>query len=85
MSTDTKPTILTGNLTRRIKKYDTEEERQQAKLISYKKYASKKYYCEICDKTMTLYNYTDHIQTNLHNNNNNNNKIFPLETNSPNK
>ena len=84
MFTDIKPTILTGNLTKRIRKYDTEEERQQGKLISYKKYASKKYYCEICDKTMTLYNYTDHIQTKLHNNNNNN-KIFPLETNSPNK
>ena len=58
--------ILSGNLTRRVKKYDTEEERQQAKLISYKKYAAKKYYCEICNKTMTLYNYSDHIQTDLH-------------------
>ena len=57
---------LTGNLTRRVKKYDTEEERQQAKLKSYKKYAAKKYYCQICDKTMTLYNYSDHIQTDLH-------------------
>ena len=79
-------TILTGQISRRVAKYATEEERQQAKLISYKKYASKKYYCEICDKTMSIYNYTDHIQTNLHNNNNNNNNnIFPLETNSPNK
>jgi len=26
--------ILTGNISRRIKKYDTEEERQQAKLMS---------------------------------------------------
>jgi len=25
-----------------------------------------KYYCEICDKTMTLYNYCDHIKTNLY-------------------
>jgi len=49
--------ILTGDISRRIKKYDTEEERQQAKLMSYKKYASKKYYCEIRDKTTFLYNY----------------------------
>jgi len=62
----TKPVILTGDISRRIKKYDTEEERQQAKLMSYKKYAAKKYYCEICDKTMTLYNYSDHIKTNHH-------------------
>ena len=47
-------TILSGELTRRIKKYDTEEERQQAKLASYKKYASKKYYCEVCNKTMSI-------------------------------
>jgi len=32
--------ILTGDLSRRIKKYATEEERQRAKLLSYKKYAS---------------------------------------------
>ena len=70
-------TILTGDISRRIRKYYTEEERQQAKLTSYKKYASKKYYCEICDKTMTLY--SDHIKTNLHN------KNFLLYLNSPNK
>ena len=61
--------ILSGNLTRRVKKYDTEEERQEAKLKAYKKYAAKKYYCEICDKTMTLYNYSDHIKTKIHMNN----------------
>ena len=60
---------LTGDLTRRAKKYDTEEERQEAKVRAYKKYAAKKYYCEICKKTMTLYNYSDHIKTNLHLNN----------------
>ena len=59
-------TTLTGDLTRRVKKYDTEEERQEAKLKAYKKYAAKKYYCEICDKTMTLYNYSDHIKTKIH-------------------
>ena len=58
--------ILTGNLTRRVRKYDKEEERQEAKLRSYKKYAAKKYYCEICNKEMTLYNYRDHIKTQLH-------------------
>lgn len=58
--------ILTGNISRRIKKYSTEEERCQAKLFSYKKYAAKKYHCIICDKTMTLYNYTDHIKTKIH-------------------
>jgi len=58
--------VLTGNISRRIRKYDTEEERNQAKLMSYKKYAAKKYYCEICNKTMTLYNYSDHIKTALH-------------------
>jgi len=47
--------ILTGVISRRVAKYATDEERQQAKLVSYKKYHSKKYYCEICDKTMTLY------------------------------
>jgi hypothetical protein len=47
--------ILTGELSRRVAKYATDEERQQAKLVSYKKYHSKKYYCEICDKTTTLY------------------------------
>ena len=57
---------LSGVLTRRVKKYDTEEERQEAKLKSYKKYAAKKYFCEICDKSMTLYNYSDHIKTNFH-------------------
>jgi len=82
MSTETinsNPIVLTGNLTRRIKKYDTEEERQHAKLLSYKKYASKKYYCEICNKTMSIYNYSDHILTQLHNNN------FLLQTKSSNK
>ena len=59
-------TTLSGDLTRRVKKYDTEEERQEAKLKAYKKYAAKKYYCEICDKTMTLYNYSDHIKTKIH-------------------
>ena len=58
--------ILTGNLTRRVRKYDTEVERQAAKLRSYEKYAAKKYYCEICNKEMTLYNYRDHIKTQLH-------------------
>jgi len=33
--------ILTGELSRRVAKCATEEERQQAKLMSYKKYASK--------------------------------------------
>ena len=59
-------TTLSGDLTRRVKKYDSEEERQEAKLKAYKKYAAKKYYCEICDKTMTLYNYSDHIKTKIH-------------------
>ena len=71
--------ILTGNLTRRVRKYDTEEERQEGKLRSYKKYAAKKYYCEICDKTMTLCNYSDHIQTDIHF------KNFLLSKKSPNK
>ena len=62
-------TILSGNLNRRVKKYDSEEERQEAKLKAYKKYAAKRYYCEICDKTMSLYNYSDHIKTKLHLNN----------------
>ena len=57
---------LSGELTRRVKKYDSEEERQQAKLRSYEKYKAKKYYCEICNKTMSLYNYSDHIKTKLH-------------------
>ena len=57
---------LTGELTRRIKKYNTEEERQDGKFRSYQKYKNKKYYCEICDKTMTLYNYADHIKTKKH-------------------
>jgi len=34
--------ILTGDISRRIRKYDTDEERQGAKVISYKKYAAKK-------------------------------------------
>ena len=59
-------TTLSGDLTRRVKKYETEEERQEAKLKAYKKYATKKYYCKICDKTMTLYNYSDHIKTKIH-------------------
>ena len=63
---DTTTIILTGDISRRIKKYGTDEERQRAKLMSYRKYKAKKYYCEICDKTMTLYNYSDHIKTNLH-------------------
>ena len=71
--------ILTGDISRRIKKYDTDEERQRAKLMSYRKYKAKKYYCEICDKIMSLYNYSDHIKTNLHN------KIFLLYQNSSNK
>ena len=58
--------ILSGNLIRRIKKYDTEEERQEAKIRSYKKYAAKKYCCKLCNKTMTLYNYSDHIKTKFH-------------------
>jgi len=58
--------VLFGDLIRRVKKYDTEEERQEAKIRAYKKYAAKKYYCKICDKTMTLYNYRDHIETNRH-------------------
>jgi len=74
--------ILTGVISRQVAKYATEEERQQAKLMSYKKYASKKYYCEICDKTMTLYNYSDHINTKVHNKNE---KNFLLYQNSPNK
>jgi len=44
MSTETNNSnpsiVLTGNLTRRIRKYDIEEERQQAKLMSYKKYSN---------------------------------------------
>ena len=56
------PSILVGDITRRVKKYDTEEERQEGKLKAYKKYAAKKYYCKICDKTMTLYNYSRHIE-----------------------
>ena len=72
-------TLLCGDLTRRVKKYDTEKERNEAKLVSYKKYAAKKYYCEICNKTMTLYNYSDHIKTKLHLNN------FLLYKDSPNK
>ena len=55
--------ITTGDFTPRIKKYNTEEERQEAKMRSYKKYAAKKYYCEICDKTMTLHNYSRHIES----------------------
>lgn len=57
---------LTGELTRRIKKYNTEEERQEGRLRSYQKYKAKKYYCEICDNTMTLYNYSAHIKTKKH-------------------
>ena len=57
---------LTGELTTRIKKYDTEKERQEAKVRSYKKYKAKKYYCSVCDVTMTLYNYSDHIKTQKH-------------------
>ena len=79
MRVDMSDAILTGDISRWIKKYDTEEERLQGKLLSYKKYAAKKYYCEICDKTMTLYNYSDHIKTNLHN------KNFLLYKNSSNK
>jgi hypothetical protein len=71
--------ILTGNLTRRVSKYDTEEERQHAKIMSYKKYASKKYHCFVCDKTMTLSNYSDHKQTQVHN------KNFLLSQKTPNK
>jgi len=33
--------VLTGVVSKRIRKYATEEERQQAKLNSYKKYATK--------------------------------------------
>jgi hypothetical protein len=40
---DFQSVILTGQISRRVAKYATEEERQQAKLQSYKKYASKKY------------------------------------------
>ena len=58
--------LLTGDLTRRIKKYDTEKERQEGKKRAYEKYKAKKYYCEICNKTMTLYNYREHIETKLH-------------------
>ena len=54
---------LTGELTRRVRKYNTEEERQEGKLRAYRKYAAKKYYCEICDKTMTLHNYSRHIES----------------------
>jgi len=79
MATEIDLVILTGNISRRIKKYDTEEERQHAKLMSYKKYASKKYYCESCNKTMTLYNYSEHMKTKLHN------KNFLLYINSSNK
>ena len=75
----TNEVILTGDISRRIKKYATEEERSNAKIVSYKKYAAKKYYCEVCDKTMTLYNYSDHMKTIIHN------KKFLLHTNSPNK
>ena len=59
-------TTLMGDLKRRVSRYDTEEERQQAKVRSYEKYKSKKYYCVECDKTMSLYNYRDHITTKLH-------------------
>jgi hypothetical protein len=58
--------VLTGIMTRRIKKYASEEERNQAKLTSYKKYASKKYYCQTCDKTMSIYNYSDHLNAKAH-------------------
>ena len=71
--------ILTGDIHRRIKKYETEEERNNGKIRSYIKYKSKKYYCTICNKTMTLYNYSDHIKTTIHN------KNFSLHNNSPNK
>jgi hypothetical protein len=42
---------LTDDISRRMTKYATEEQRQQAKLMSYKKCAAKRYYCETCDKT----------------------------------
>ena len=58
--------ILSGDLPRRITKYDTDEERQQGKLRAYKKYAAKKYHCEICNKIMSIYNYSDHVKTKLH-------------------
>jgi hypothetical protein len=72
-------TTLTGELSRRVAKYATDEERQQAKLMSYKKYASNKYHCGICNKTMSIYSYADHIKTNLHN------KNFLLYQNTTNK
>ena len=59
-------TTLSGELTRRIKKYSTEEERQAGKLRSYEKYKAKKYYCETCNKTISIYSYRDHIQTKIH-------------------
>jgi len=58
--------VLTGNLTRRIKKYATEEERNRAKFESYKKYASKRYYCETCDKTLSIYSYSVHMKSKIH-------------------
>ena len=58
--------VLTGIIQRRIKKYATEEEKAEGKLASYKKYASKKYYCQTCDKTMSIYNYSDHVNTKIH-------------------
>jgi len=58
--------VLTGNIPIRIKKYRTEEERQYGKWLAYKKYADKKYHCQICNKTMTLYNYSDHLKTKIH-------------------
>ena len=58
--------VLTGSMTRRIKKYASKEERNQAKLMSLKKYASKKYYCQTCDKTMSIYSYSDHMKAKIH-------------------
>jgi len=58
--------VLTGTIPRRIKKYATEEERNQAKLASVKKYASKKYYCQICDKIMSISNYRKHLWSDIH-------------------
>ena len=73
--------ILTGELSRRVAKYATEEECQQAKLMSYKKYASKKYYCNVCDKTISIYSYTDHINTKVHNKNEKNFLLYQNTTN----
>ena len=59
-------TSITNKCPSRANRYKTEEERREAQLDVKRRYASKDWSCEICNKTIQLGNRSKHVQNKTH-------------------